>query len=601
MSKFGPDLYRERLAQLSRVVEARGLAAYIVPSADPHLSEYVPERFKAISWLTGFSGSAGTLLVKPTQAELWVDSRYWEQAERQLEGTGVATMRLQGGTSGYGESLAQSLQDGQTVGVDPSVISLSQYRGLGELLKASGVALSSHESLLDEIWLNRPRLPESQIFEHPLEFAVHSRQEKLAAVRKRMEMSGADWYLTSALDEVAWLSNLRAADVSFNPVFVAHILVSTSKAILFVRDGTLPEEIAASLEADGILLAAYTTMKSAVDCLPKESRLFLDPAKSPMSSVLGLGAEVVEGTSICTELKAVKSAEEAVRIRAAMVEDGVALVQFFDWLDRTVREHVLTESELDEQITAARSRRPGFVSRSFATIAAFGPSAALPHYVAVPGEDRRIEGDGLLLLDSGGQYLGGTTDITRMVAIGTPTAEQKRDVTLALKGMIALSVAVFPSGTKPQVLDGIARAPIWAQMLNYGHGTGHGVGYFLNVHEGPQSIAYSALPIASNKMVPGMVTSVEPGIYRPGQWGVRVENLVLCNKCGENSFGEFLSFETLTLCPIDARCLDIEMLSAEERCWLDAYHATVWERLSPHVDGTARDWLRTHTQQVSTS
>jgi Xaa-Pro aminopeptidase len=548
----------------------------------------------------------GTLVVSvdhPDYAGLWVDSRYWEQAERQLEGTGIAAVKWRGPQSGDGhvEWLARTLPAGSAVGIDAASIGMGACAAMAKTLAAAGLSVVAGDSLLEDVWADRPPMPESTVFEHALPFAVASRADKLAAVRQHMRDAGADWHFTSALDEVAWLCNIRGADVPFNPVVVAHALIGTDGVTVFMRGAPLAATIADALAADGIALAPYADMASALGALPEGASLLLDPGKVTVAvaGVVGKGVKVVEAMGPCALLKSRKSAGQAGHIRDAMVQDAAALAEFFTWLERTVEQVPVRESDIDEQITAARARRSGFVSRSFATIAAFGPNGALPHYRAVAGQDRAIEGDGLLLIDSGGQYLGGTTDITRMVAIGTPTGAQKRDVTLALKGMIALSKARFPHGTRAPMLDAIARAPMWADCVDYGHGTGHGVGYFLNVHEGPQSIAYRATPTPETAMEPGMVTSIEPGVYRPGQWGCRVENLVLCREVAANEFGKFLSFETLTLCPIDLRCVDAALLTPDEAAWLDDYHATVWTRVSPHVQGDALSWLALRTRPLS--
>jgi Xaa-Pro aminopeptidase len=426
---------------------------------------------------------------------------------------------------------------------------------------------------------------------------------KLAATRAAIDKLGAESHFISTLDDIAYLFNLRGADVSFNPVFLAHALVERDQATLFVGEGKVADDLRQRLLADGVRLAPYADAAAALQALPADSTLLVDPRRitAGMRAAVAEGVRVVEAVNPTTFAKSRKLAAEAEQVRATMEQDGAALCEFFAWLEPTLRDAgraPLTEVAIDEHITAARARRPGFVSPSFGTIAGFNANGAVMHYRATPSAHAVIEGDGLLLIDSGGQYLGGTTDITRVVPVGTPSAAQKRDFTLVLKGLIALSSAHFPRGTRSPLLDAIARAPIWAAGIDYGHGTGHGVGYFLNVHEGPQSISPSTPPDPHTAMEPGMITSIEPGIYRPGRWGIRIENLVLNEEAQTTEFGEFLRFETLTLCPIDTRCLDLSLLRADEVAWLNDYHATVRARLSPHVSGAAREWLELRTREV---
>jgi Xaa-Pro aminopeptidase len=420
-------------------------------------------------------------------------------------------------------------------------------------------------------------------------------------LRLAMQASGADWHVLSTLDDIAYLFNLRGADVNYNPIFVAHALVGLQQATIFVADGKVPAQVVAALAADDVQLAPYASAASALAALAADAVLLFDPRRITLGLRRAVpdSIRVVEAINPTTFAKSRKSAAEAAHVRRTMEQDGAALCEFFSWLDEALENEVVTELTIDEQITAARARRPGFVCPSFATIAGFNANGAMPHYHATPAAHAVIEGDGLLLIDSGGQYLGGTTDITRIVPVGQPTAAQRRDVTLVLKGVIALSSTQFPRATRAPMLDAIARAPIWSAGIDYGHGTGHGVGYFMNVHEGPQVIAASAMPEPHTAMEAGMITSIEPGIYRPGKWGVRVENLVLNVPASSTEFGEYLRFETLTLCPIDSRCLDLTLLRPDELAWLDDYHATVRKRLSPHVGGKAKIWLEQRTVALS--
>ncbi len=587
-----------RLQQVRQLLAERKLAALLVPSADPHLSEYLPDHWQGRAWLSGFHGSVGTLIVTPDFAGLWADSRYWVQAEKELAGSGISLMKISsGGSVEHIDWLAKTIPAGQTVAVDGSVLGLTTARLLQQALDAAGVKLDTTQDHLHAVWPDRPALPGAAVYEHLPPFATISRADKLAQVRAAMDKHQASHHFISTVDDVAWLFNLRGADVSYNPVFVAHALIEANQATLFVLVGKISDELAAVLAKDGVALAAYAQASAALAALPPGSSLLLDPRRI----TLGLRQAVPESVSVreainpSTMSKACKTAAEAAHVRATMEQDGAALCEFFAWLEQALGKETITELTIDEKICAARARRPNFVSPSFGTIAGMNANGALPHYRATRESHAVIEGNGLLLIDSGGQYLGGTTDITRVMPIGQVSAEQRRDFTLVLKGMLALSCTRFPKGTKSPLLDSIARAPIWAAGVDYGHGTGHGVGYFMNVHEGPQSIAASSMPEPQTAMLPGMISSIEPGIYRPGRWGVRIENLVINQVVETTEFGEFMAFETLTLCPIDTRAIDRTLLRADEIDWLNRYHATVRERLSPHVTGAALAWLETRT------
>ena len=595
----------QRLAALRTAMQQHHLHAYLVPSSDPHLSEYLPERCKAREWLSGFTGSVGTLIVTADKAGLWVDSRYWSQAEAELVGTGIDMMKITAGNSvQHIDWLVQNVAPAGTVGVDGTVLSLAAARQLQSALASRGVLLNPEIDLFAQIWLDRPTLPMQPIYQHLPPYATRSRAEKLTDLRTAMQAHGAQWHWISTLDDIAYLLNLRGADVSYNPIFVAHALVGLEQATLFIAEGKVPVDVQATLQSDGVHLAPYNDAAHALATLPDEATLLLDPKRVTfgMRNAIASTVSVNEAINPTTLVKSRKSAADAAHVRAVMEQDGAALCEFFAWLEAALadQKQVITELTIDQQIAAARARRAGFVSPSFGTIAGFNANGAMPHYRATAASHATIAGDGLLLIDSGGQYLGGTTDITRVVPIGQPSAAQKSDFTLVLKGMMALSATLYPRGTRAPMLDAIARAPIWAAGCDYGHGTGHGVGYFLNVHEGPQVIAAAAMPEPHTAMEEGMITSIEPGIYRPGKWGIRIENLVLNviadTPAAATEFGEFLCFETLTLCPIDTRCIDLGMLRDDERAWLNDYHATVRDRLLPHVSGIAKQWLEQRTQ-----
>jgi Xaa-Pro aminopeptidase len=593
-----------RLAQLRSAMARAGIDAYVVPSSDPHLSEYLPGHWKGREWLSGFTGSVGTFIATANFAGVWTDGRYWTQAETELAGSEIALMKIPGAASQmHVDWLAANLAAGQTVAVDARVLGLAGARLLSDALSAKGITLRTDIDLLDDVWQDRPALPADPVFEHLPPYATMSRADKLAATRAAMEHHGAGFHFISTLDDIAYLFNLRGADVSFNPVFLAHALIGRADATLFVGEGKVPPDVRARLESDGVHLAPYANAATALSALPDGATLLLDPRRvtAGMRAAVAQGVNVVEAINPTTFAKSRKLDSEAVNVRAAMEQDGAALCEFFSWLEAELANSArapLDEVAIDTHITASRARRPNFISPSFSTIAGFNSNGAIMHYRAAQETCATIEGDGLLLVDSGGQYLGGTTDITRVIPVGTPSEAQKRDYTLVLKGLINLSSTRFPRGTRAPLLDAIARAPIWAAGIDYGHGTGHGVGYFLNVHEGPQTISPAVPPDPHTAMEPGMITSIEPGIYRPGRWGIRIENLVLNQVVDNTEFGEYLGFETLTLCPIDTRPLDRSLLREDEIAWLNAYHATVRARLEPLVQGAARDWLIKRTEAI---
>lgn len=596
-----PATSAERVAALRGRLAQSGLAACLVPTADPHLSEYLPDHWAARTWLSGFDGSAGSLLVTADFAGLWTDSRYWVQAEAQLRGSGIVLMRA--GAPEVPDMLdwvLAHLAQGDRIAVDGRVLDLAAARRWRSGLDGAGMALVLDQDPVGAVWSDRPALPEARVFEHLPPHACRTRADNLAAVRAAMREHGAAWHLLSSLDDIAWLLNLRGADVDYNPVFLAHALLDAEGVRLFVAPGKIDAALAARLAADGVVLRDYAALAADLAALPAGAALLVDPARVTAGTLSHVpGARRIEALNPSQLLKSVKNAAEAGNIRAAMAQDGAALCAFFAWFEAAqAAGERITEIDVDTHLSAARARRPDFVSLSFATIAGFNANGAMPHYRATDASHATIQGDGLLLIDSGGQYLGGTTDITRVVPIGTPSAEQCADYTTVLQAHIALARARFPEDTPSSVLDMLARQPLWRRGLDYGHGTGHGVGYFLNVHEGPQSISVRGHARPHQGMKAGMLTSNEPGLYRDGHWGIRIENLVLAVPVERTEFGTFLAFETVTLCPIDTRCIVQERLSADEIAWLNTYHAQVRDRLLPLVDGAARDWLLERTEPL---
>ncbi|HUH88317.1 MAG TPA: aminopeptidase P family protein [Pusillimonas sp.] len=594
-----PSVYADRINALRQAMADQGVDACVVLSSDPHLSEYLPEHWQARAWLSGFQGSAGTLVVTASFAGLWTDSRYWEQAVGDLAGTGIETMRAGADdVPGIVPWLAAQLPPAARVAVHGLTLNMQTHETWQADLAAKGIELLTDIDLPGKVWPDRPALPASVMYEHLPPFACRTRSENLVAVRQAMAREGVAWHWVSSLDDIAWMLNLRGSDVSYNPVFMAHALVGLEHIVLFVDASRIEPTLQKRLAQDGVQLRPYAEAAQGLAGVSADQKILVDPVRTTVGITQHAVAGLVQAVNPSHMLKACKTDAELANVRGAMEQDGAALCEFFAWFESALGKERITELTIDEKITQARARREHFVSPSFSTIAAYNANGAMPHYHATPQSHAAIEGNGLLLIDSGGQYLGGTTDITRVVPVGQVSAEQKHDYTVVLKGMIALSQAVFPLGVPAPVLDAFARGPIWQALADFGHGTGHGVGYFLNVHEGPQSISYRTPIKAAMAMQPGMITSNEPGLYRPGKWGIRIENLVANREAGTSEFGRFLQFETLTLCPIDTRCVQPELLSDGERRWLNEYHRHVRERLEPLVHGLAKAWLIERTQAL---
>jgi Xaa-Pro aminopeptidase len=600
------NVISDRITALRHAMQEHNVAACLVPSADPHLSEYLPAHWAAREWLSGFTGSAGTLLVTADHAGVWTDSRYFAQAEQQLAGTGIALMKQR--VSYAPEHLTwlqRHLHDGDIVAVAGDSVAVATQRRITLLLAEVGAKLRTDLDLAAVIWNDRPALPKAPVTEHSITYACTTRADKLARLRTRLRKLGATHHLLSSLDDIAWLTNLRGSDVECNPVFLAHLLIAAEgHATLFVDRGKLSDHVVHALAEGGVHLADYATVTDALAELGAADALLLDSGRVVCAVATAISPEVrlIEAANPSTAFKACKTTDELDHIREVMRRDGAALVRGFRRLeDRLAAGMTQTELDVDALLREERSAQPDHVGESFATIAGYQANGALPHYRATPEAHSTLQRKGLLLVDSGGQYLGGTTDITRVLALGETTAEQRRDATLVMKGMIALSRARFPKGATGPQLDALARAPLWAAGMDYGHGTGHGVGYFLNVHEGPHGIRP---PVVGGALVPleaGMISSIEPGLYKPARHGIRHENLAVVVEAEQTEFGEFLAFETLTLCPFDRRALNVGLLNPEERAWLDDYHAGVRAALSPLLDGADLDWLQRHCAPLQES
>lgn len=592
------NIFAKRVGKLREAMQEKGLDAYLVVSADPHLSEYLSDYYKVKDYLSGFQGSVGTLVFTQKEAYLWVDGRYWLQAQKQLEGSGVV-LQKQDKENTFQNWLKKNLKQGQILGSDFAVLNLALKKELEDFCTLK------HCDLIALMWSDRPSLPKAQIYAHEKAYCALSAKEKIVLVRQKMCELGAENHLISSLDDIAYLTNLRGADVEYNPVFLSHLLIKQDKTLLFVDEGKISGALKEELESEGILIYAYESVIEELKRL-ENTTLLIESAKMTALLVEALNSSVklIEEINPSTHLKAVKGAREISHIEDAMVEDGVALCRFFAWLEEALEQkQKINEVDIDTRITEFRAKSPFYISNSFATIAAFKGNGAFPHYKAERQNCLDIEGDGFLLIDSGGQYKNGTTDITRVVPVGVLCEEQIYDYTLVLKAHIAISRAIFPKNIAMPLLDAITRQPLWEEQLDYIHGTGHGVGYFLNVHEGPQVLSYFAPVLEKTRAKEGMLTSIEPGIYKAEKWGVRLENLVVNTKVENpknSAYGEFLYFKPVTLCPFELSCIDVNLLDEKEKKWLNAYHQKVKEKLAPRLqdEPKALKWLETRVRAI---
>ncbi|HFX6473830.1 TPA: aminopeptidase P family protein [Acinetobacter baumannii] len=593
----------EKLAKLRELMTNQSIDALVVMSADPHMSEYLPDYWKTRQWLSGFSGSVGTLVVTQNFAGLWADGRYWVQAEQQLAGTGFQLQKLTSDESSTHLAwIEKNLLAGSVISVNGQTLSIQQFKALENTAKQRGFKLETQQDLIGSIWSNRPELPLEQIHLMPEGLNALSRKEKIQAIRETLKTKAIEGHFISSLDDIAWVLNARGQDVEYNPVFLSHLYISAQQAVLFIDSNKVDLTTQQAFKADGIEIRDYEDTAKFLSNI-SDASVLLDPAKVSIfhEQAIAKDIQVVYDINPSTLFKSRKHESEIAHIRHAMVKDGVALCHFFNWLEKALHQgQRISELTIDEKITAFRAQQEGFIGPSFSTIAGFNANGALPHYRATEEHYSSIEGDGLLLIDSGGQYVDGTTDITRVVPVGTPTEQQKRDYTLVLKCHIALAKTIYPEGLAAPLLDSICRHTLWQHGLDYRHGTGHGVGFALNVHEGPQVLSYYAPIHAYSKLREGMILSNEPGLYHEGQYGIRIENLVAnrLHSGFEETYGDFLEFETLTLCPIHLDCIIVDMLTDEEKDWLNGYHQTVQERLAEHLSGDVLDWLIYNTRKI---
>lgn len=590
-----------RIEKLRKAMKAERIGATIVPMTDPHISEYTPDRYKTLRWITGFTGSAATAVFTAERAGLWTDSRYFLQAEDELAGTGIELFRMGlPETPTVQQWIVSELKQGERVGIESDVFSALEAESLAKCLTENELELDTHFSPWDEIWEDRPPLPTNKAFALDERLTGESVSSKIARVVAELKRAGADSTLLASLDMIAWLFNIRGCDIEYNPVTVAYAYVAEKETTLFIDPAKLPEDVAEHLRREGVRIEDYGNVNDFIAALPKPTVVLTTAAKLNYHLFLLIN-------QFCTlkpidihpvdRLKAVKNPIEIAGMRRAMKKDGVALVKFFIDLEKKLTEgQPVTEMDVASMLRKYRSEQALYFSESFSTIAGYAAHGAIVHYSANENSNSLIEPEGLLLIDSGAQYEDGTTDITRTIAVGAVTSCMKDDYTRVLKGNIGLSSASFPMGTVGTQLDVLARQFLWKQGQNYLHGTGHGIGCFLNVHEGPQSIRMNYVPVA---LEPGMITSNEPGLYKAGEYGIRIENLLLTVADQTTPFGDFYRFETLTLCPIDTSLINKELMNPDEIAWLDRYHAEVYEQLSPELDADEKEWLRDKCKPVA--
>ncbi|TDO20148.1 aminopeptidase P family protein [Pedobacter duraquae] len=589
--------YKEKLSEIRRQIKADQVDAYIIPSADPHISEYLPKYYKCIPFASGFRGSAGTLVITHDFAGLWTDFRYFEQAAEELEGSGfeLVKQKVQHAPE-YIQWLGEQLRPGAIVGADEQLLSILLGEMLTEKLNLKGISLANKD-YLSPIWADRPALPIEAAFLLEDEHTGESIKDKLSSIRTALKASSAQWHLVSSLDDMAWIFNIRGKDVNYNPVVLSFALISQTEATLFIDLNKLDEAAKTTLQNCDVTLAPYTSIEQALTEIPEDSSIFIDPKRNcfAFSKLLPKSVRIIKDTNPSTNLKAVKNTTELANTRSAMVKDGVAITRFLKWLSENIGQTRITELSAAAKLQEFRKAQEGYIGDSFNTISAYAAHGALPHYGASAESDVEVEPKGLFLVDSGGQYFYGTTDITRTIPMGPTTEEENTDYTLVLKGMIDGCKARFPKGTCGYQIDAITRKPLWDHAINYGHGTGHGVGYLLNVHEGPQVFNPTNNPVAIEL---GMITSVEPGVYRPGKHGIRIENLVNTIQSVSNEFNDFYAFETLTIAPISTKIVQKHLLEQSQIDWLNLYNGIVYEKLSPLLTAEEAEWLRAETQAI---
>ena len=587
-----------RIEQLRKLMKEKNIDAYVIPSADSHQSEYPTEHFKSRAWVSGFTGSAGTVAVTMSRAVLFTDGRYFLQAEEQLEGTDVELFKMgESGVPTLEEFLKEQLNEEETLGFDGKLFSNLEVDKIKSALNSKNISLSTEFDLIDEIWTDRPELPSGEIFVHNIEFAGKSISEKLELIRTEMDEKGADYYLLSALDAVAWTLNIRGSDIPYNPVVISYAIIGQKDVRIFIDDAKLNDDTTEYLKNNNIEICGYNSIEKALKSIKIDESIYFDQSKISewCFNSIPISVKKISGEDIVENLKAIKNEIEIENFKNSQQRDGVAIVKFLYWLDKNIGNIEITEISASDKLEEFRREGDNYVSLSFETISGYKDHAAIVHYSATKDTEYKLENKGMLLLDSGAQYLDGTTDITRTIVLGEITDEEKRDFTLVLKGHIALSKAKFTYGTTGTQLDILARMPLLEDGKNFRHGTGHGIGFLLSVHEGPHRIS----PVYSKvKLESGMLVTNEPGFYKDGEYGIRTENIMLVREDCENEYGDFMKFETTTLCPIDLRGIEKELLNDGELKWLNDYHSDVYRSLRIHLNKQEQEWLKVQTREL---
>jgi Xaa-Pro aminopeptidase len=590
----------EKLSALRQLMKQNNLDAYIVPSGDPHQSEYPAERWLSRQWISGFMGSMGYAVITQDHAGVWTDSRYFIQCEHELKGTEyLMHKQIVQGAPEHIDWLAEKLTKGSRIGCDGAMFSVAQIRGMQDKYGKVGIDLVTTADLISPIWHQRPPLLNNTIFEHEVIFTGRTRKQKLTAIRAKMKEYKADFHLVSTLDDIGWTLNLRGSDVESNPVFIAFMVIGKDKTYLFVNPSKVPDEIKMALNADDIFLKNYEAIDDFLAQLTDKQSIAIDTSNLNFQLFNSIKKAKILGTATFSSMmKAVKNKTEMKHLRDVMVKDGVALLKAFRWFEQTLDKRDVSEYEMASMIAQFRSDQANYFGESFTAIVGYESNGAINHYHPSHDASAMIRKEGILLVDSGGQYFDGTTDITRTIALSEPTAEQKRNYTLVLKGHIGLAVLKFPTGTKGVQMDILARMHLWQYGLNYGHGTGHGVGFFMNVHEPPQGFMTGLGARGATPHEVGMYTSNEPGFYQDGAYGIRIENLVLVVEAEKTEFGQFLKFDTITLFPIDTRLINVSLLTRSEKAWFNAYHKKVNQKLSPFLNEDEKAWLADKCKRI---
>jgi len=591
-------MIKNRINQLIQLMEEKSIDAYIIPSSDFHQSEYVANYFKSRAYISGFSGSAGTVcILKDGTHGLWTDGRYFLQAEKELNGSGIKLFKMDTeGVKNYDGWLVNYLSEKSTVAFDGRTLSIKDVENLKKKFELKDIKIKTNEDLIDLIWRDRPSLPKGKIIEHVVDYSGKTHNEKLTEIRDIMQEKNADYYILSSLDDIAWTFNLRGSDIDYNPIFLAYAVFTQDAAILYLDENKLSDELSDELAKKKIIIKGYDEIFNDVKGITS-ANILLSPSKVnyEIYTKIDDSNPLIKEEDLTTKMKALKNEAEEKNMENCFVRDGVAMVKFLKWLEETVPKKDITEIDAINKLSQLRSKEDLFVQDSFGYISAYQENAALPHYAAKEETCKTLKPEGFYLMDSGGQYFDGTTDITRTIALGELTPQQKKDYTLVLMGHIDLSRMSFLEGTYGSNLDIIARKPLWDHGYNYNHGTGHGVGYFLNVHEGPQRISRKPSNVTLKS---GMVLSNEPGIYRQGEYGIRLENLVIVKNDYQTEFGEFMKFKNLTWCPFDLKAIDSSFMNKEQIKWLNNYHKEVYELLKDRLNQEAQEWLEEKTKPI---